>query len=91
MPDAEPTYGRGFLTTLSDRVRNEAGNPTLVSGYLTTTNEVNTILAAGRADLCQLDGLSLPVAQAHHWAERHWQASAGDSADRLVPEGERKG
>jgi anthraniloyl-CoA monooxygenase len=51
-PDGEPAYGRGFLTTLSDRIRNEAGIPTMVGGYLTMSNEVNTILAAGRADLC---------------------------------------
>jgi anthraniloyl-CoA monooxygenase len=50
--DGEPAYGRAFLTPLSDRVRNEAGIPTMVGGYLTTSNEVNTILAAGRADLC---------------------------------------
>jgi anthraniloyl-CoA monooxygenase len=53
VPEADgATYGRGFLTALSDRVRNEAGIPTLVGGYLTTSNEVNTILAGGRADLC---------------------------------------
>ncbi len=50
--DSEPTYGRGFLTALSDRIRNEAGIPTMVGGYLTTSDEVNTVLAAGRADLC---------------------------------------
>jgi anthraniloyl-CoA monooxygenase len=54
-PEAQPPYGRGFLTPLSDRVRNEARIPTLVGGYLTTTDEANTILAAGRADLCLLD------------------------------------
>ncbi|HZU67836.1 MAG TPA: FAD-dependent monooxygenase [Ktedonobacteraceae bacterium] len=53
--DGEPAYGRGFLTSLSDRVRNEAGIPTMVGGYLTTSDEVNTILAAGRADLCLMD------------------------------------
>jgi anthraniloyl-CoA monooxygenase len=52
---ARPEYGRGYLTTLSDRVRNEARVPTLVGGYLTTVGEVNTIVAAGRADLCLLD------------------------------------
>ncbi|MBA2288026.1 MAG: FAD-dependent monooxygenase, partial [Ktedonobacteraceae bacterium] len=52
---SEAAYGRGFLTPLSDRVRNEAAIPTLVGGYLTTSNEVNTILAAGRADLCILE------------------------------------
>jgi anthraniloyl-CoA monooxygenase len=50
--DGEPAYGRAFLTPLSDQVRNEAGIPTMIGGYLTTSNEVNTILAAGRADLC---------------------------------------
>ena len=50
--DAEPAYRRGFLTPLSERVRNEARIPTLVGGYLTTSDEINTILAAGRADLC---------------------------------------
>ena len=56
IPDpVSPTYGRGFLTPLSDRIRNEAGIPTLVGGYLPTTNDVNTILAAGRADLCLVD------------------------------------
>jgi anthraniloyl-CoA monooxygenase len=55
IPDAEPAYGRGFLTSLSDRIRNEAGIATMVGGYLTTSDEVNTILAAGRADLCIMD------------------------------------
>ncbi|HAG97281.1 MAG TPA: hypothetical protein DDW33_02870, partial [Ktedonobacter sp.] len=53
--ESEPAYGRGFLTQFSERLRNEAHIPTLVGGYLTTSNEVNTILAAGRADLCIMD------------------------------------
>jgi anthraniloyl-CoA monooxygenase len=53
--DSEPAYGRGFLTPFSDRIRNEAGIPTMVRGYLTTNDEVNTIIAAGRADLCIMD------------------------------------
>jgi anthraniloyl-CoA monooxygenase len=57
--DSEPAYGRGFLTPFSDRIRNEAGIPTMVGGYLTTSNEINTILAAGRADLCVLDSMHL--------------------------------
>ncbi|HKV82989.1 MAG TPA: FAD-dependent monooxygenase [Ktedonobacterales bacterium] len=52
--NADPPYGPGFLTPLSDRVRTDAGVPTLVGGYLTTANELNTMLAAGRADLCLL-------------------------------------
>jgi anthraniloyl-CoA monooxygenase len=50
-----PDYRRGFLTALSDRVRNEARVPTLVGGYLTTLDEANTIVGAGRADLVLLE------------------------------------
>jgi anthraniloyl-CoA monooxygenase len=53
--DDRPEYRRGFLTALSDRVRNEAKVPTLVGGYLTTLDEANTIIGAGRADLVLLD------------------------------------
>jgi anthraniloyl-CoA monooxygenase len=54
IPDATPAYGRGFLTRYSARIRNEAGIATLVGGYLTTMDEINTALAGGRADLCIL-------------------------------------
>jgi anthraniloyl-CoA monooxygenase len=55
VPEAQPDYRRGFLTTLSDRVRSEARVPTLVGGYLTTPDEVNTIVGGGRADLCLIE------------------------------------
>jgi len=51
-----PDYGRFFLVPFSDRIRNDGGIPTLVGGSLTTRDEVNTILAAGRADLCVFSG-----------------------------------
>jgi len=53
--ESKPDYGRLFGVPASDRIRNEAGIATLASGHITTADEVNTILAAGRADLCQLD------------------------------------
>jgi anthraniloyl-CoA monooxygenase len=53
--DDRPEYRRGFLTALSDRVRSEAGVRTLVGGHLTTLDDVNTVVGAGRADLCILD------------------------------------
>jgi anthraniloyl-CoA monooxygenase len=69
-----PEYRRGFLTALSDRVRTEARVPTLVGGHLTTLDDVNTIVGAGRADLCILDlppsGLESELAQASRPAER---------------------
>jgi anthraniloyl-CoA monooxygenase len=54
-PASVAPYRRGFLTPLADRVRNEADIPTMVGGYLLTSNEANTLLAAGRADLCLLE------------------------------------
>jgi anthraniloyl-CoA monooxygenase len=54
VPESTPEYRRGFLTPLADRVRSEAGVPTMVGGYLTTLDEVNTVIAASRADLCVL-------------------------------------
>lgn len=55
--DSRPDYGRLFGVPASDRIRNEAEIPTIASGNITTADEVNTILAAGRADLCVLDSL----------------------------------
>lgn len=50
-PDAQPIYGRLFQTWLSEQVRLEASIPTIAVGNITTWDQVNTILAAGRADL----------------------------------------
>jgi anthraniloyl-CoA monooxygenase len=52
---SHPEYGRTYGAAYADRVRNEAGVPTMAFGQITTLDEVNTILAAGRADLCVLD------------------------------------
>jgi anthraniloyl-CoA monooxygenase len=52
---SRPEYGPMFLVPFSDRIRNEAGIPTMVGGGITTFDQIDTILAAGRADLCILD------------------------------------
>ncbi|HEY7198998.1 MAG TPA: FAD-dependent monooxygenase [Candidatus Dormibacteraeota bacterium] len=52
---SHPRYGRTYGVPYADRVRNEAGVPAIAFGQVTTLDEVNTILAAGRADLCVLD------------------------------------
>lgn len=53
--ESRPDYRRLFGVPASDRIRNEAGIPTLATGNITTADDVNTILAAGRADLCHLE------------------------------------
>jgi anthraniloyl-CoA monooxygenase len=56
---AAADYRRLFNVGLADRVRNEAGVAVVTSGHITRLDEVNTILAAGRADLCVLDPRAL--------------------------------
>ncbi|MGH2949480.1 MAG: FAD-dependent monooxygenase, partial [Solirubrobacteraceae bacterium] len=50
-----PEYRRGYLTAFSDHIRSEARIATLVGGYLDTLDAANTIVGAGRADLCLLE------------------------------------
>jgi anthraniloyl-CoA monooxygenase len=54
VPDSQPVYGRMFQTPFSDQVRNEARVATMCVGNITTADQINTILAAGRADLVAL-------------------------------------
>jgi len=48
----KPTYGRMYQTPFADRIRNEAGIATLAVGAISEADHVNSIIAAGRADLC---------------------------------------
>jgi anthraniloyl-CoA monooxygenase len=66
--DAQPVYGRMFQTPFSDRIRNETGIPTIAVGNITEPDQVNSIIAAGRADLC---ALARP-----HLADPHWTLRA---------------
>jgi anthraniloyl-CoA monooxygenase len=54
-----PEYRRGHLTAFSDHIRGEAHVRTLVGGYLDTLDAVNTIVGAGRADLCLIEPAAL--------------------------------
>ena len=62
--DAKPVYGRMYQTPYSDQVRNECGLPTIAVGNIVDGDQVNAIIAAGRADLC---ALARP-----HLANPHW-------------------
>jgi anthraniloyl-CoA monooxygenase len=48
----QPVFGRMFQTPFADRIRNEAGIPTIAVGAISEADHVNSIIAAGRADLC---------------------------------------
>ncbi len=49
-----PVYGRMYQTPFADRIRNEAGIPTIAVGAISEADHVNSIIAAGRADLCAI-------------------------------------
>jgi anthraniloyl-CoA monooxygenase len=53
-PDSRPRYGRLYQTPFADRIRNEVGIPVITVGNITEADQINTVLAAGRADLCAL-------------------------------------
>ena len=48
----QPVYGRMYQTPFADRIRNEAVIPTIAVGAIYEADHVNSIIAAGRADLC---------------------------------------
>jgi len=52
--DEKPVYGRMFQVPFSDKIRNELHVPTITVGNIFEADHVNTIIAAGRADLCAL-------------------------------------
>lgn len=49
---AKPVYGRMYQTPFADRIRNEVGIATIAVGAISEADHANSIIAAGRADLC---------------------------------------
>jgi anthraniloyl-CoA monooxygenase len=52
--DDHPVYGRMYQTPFSDRIRNEIGIATIAVGAISDADQANSIIAAGRADLCAI-------------------------------------
>jgi anthraniloyl-CoA monooxygenase len=75
--EAKPVYGRQFQTPFSDRIRHEARVPTMTVGNISSPADVNTILAAGRADLVVL-------ARAHLW-DPYWTRHAAADLGYTLP------
>ncbi len=76
---AQPVYGRMFQTPFSDKIRNELRIATMAVGNITDADQVNSIIAAGRADLVALarPHLADPYFTLHAAAqlgydEQHW-------------------
>jgi anthraniloyl-CoA monooxygenase len=74
-----PVYGRMWQTPLADMVRNLAGVPTIAVGNIFEADHVNSIIAAGRADLCAIarphlanPAWTLAEAAAQGYTEQWW-------------------
>jgi anthraniloyl-CoA monooxygenase len=65
---ARPIYGRMYQTPFADRIRNEVAIATMAVGAIYEPDHVNSIIAAGRADLC---ALARP-----HLADPYWTLHA---------------
>lgn len=74
--DARPVYGRLFQTPFSELVRLEVGIPTMTVGNISSWSDVNSIIAAGRADLCVL-------ARAHLY-DPYWTRHAANDQGYLL-------
>jgi anthraniloyl-CoA monooxygenase len=77
VPDQRPEYGRLYQTPFADQIRHEVGIATMAVGAISSYGDVNTILAAGRADLCLL-------ARAHLW-DPYWTRHAAFELGHRLP------
>ncbi|MEV7413731.1 bifunctional salicylyl-CoA 5-hydroxylase/oxidoreductase [Streptomyces sp. NPDC089919] len=62
--EERPEYGRSYQTPYADRIRNETGVPVIAVGAISSWEDVNSLLLAGRADLC---ALARPHLYDPHW------------------------
>jgi anthraniloyl-CoA monooxygenase len=54
VPESQPVFGRMYQVPFAERIKLEVGIPVMAVGAILGADHVNTILAAGRADLCAL-------------------------------------
>ena len=74
--EEKPVYGRLFQTPFADKIRNEIGVPTIAVGAISEADHANSIIAAGRADLCAVarPHLADPFFVIHEAAKIGYQA-----------------
>jgi len=53
-PEERPAFGRSYQTPYADAIRNRVGVATMAVGVISSYDDVNSLILAGRADLCAL-------------------------------------
>jgi anthraniloyl-CoA monooxygenase len=77
VPDEQPEFGRSYQTPYADRIRNALSVPVIAVGAISSWDDVNSLLLAGRADLC---ALARP-----HLYDPHWTLHAAAEQDYQGP------
>jgi anthraniloyl-CoA monooxygenase len=62
--DERPEFGRSYQTPFADRIRHEVGVPVIAVGAISSWDDVNSLILAGRTDLC---ALARPHLYDPHW------------------------
>ncbi|MFN0207516.1 MAG: bifunctional salicylyl-CoA 5-hydroxylase/oxidoreductase [Planctomycetota bacterium] len=78
-PDSKPDYGRMYQLPFAEKIRYEAEIPVMAVGAILDADHVNTIIAAGRADLCAIarghlsnPHLTLDAAGRYGFVDQYW-------------------
>jgi anthraniloyl-CoA monooxygenase len=79
-PEEQPAFGRSYQTPFSDAIRNKAGLATIAVGVISSYDDVNSIILAGRADLCA-------IGRAHLW-DPNWTLHAAAAQEYAGPAAE---
>ena len=82
-PEERPAFGRSYQTPFADAIRNQAGIATIAVGVISSSDDVNSIILAGRADLCALGRAHLydPNWTLHAAAEQGYRGPAAGWPD----------
>ncbi|MFJ9726642.1 bifunctional salicylyl-CoA 5-hydroxylase/oxidoreductase [Streptomyces sp. NPDC101209] len=62
--DERPDFGRSYQTPFADRIRHRVGVPVIAVGAISSWDDVNSLILAGRTDLC---ALARPHLYDPHW------------------------
>ncbi len=79
VPESKPIYGRMYQVPFAEQIRHEAGIPVMALGGIQSADQANTILLAGRADLCVMARahltdayLTLHAAAKYDYDDQYW-------------------
>ncbi|MEU9574458.1 bifunctional salicylyl-CoA 5-hydroxylase/oxidoreductase [Streptomyces massasporeus] len=75
--DERPEFGRSYQTPFADRIRHATGIPVIAVGAISSWDDVNSLILAGRTDLC---ALARP-----HLYDPHWTLHAAAEQDYTGP------